>query len=299
MSSTATEAGSETATETAASEATTVKAVPAATNLDQFLNTFEQEFLKRLRARKEQLAANISRLKDEIDCIKHEISCFDLNDKQILEKFNNGKQLFNDHPQKGIQYLIEAKLVQEDAKSIARFLFNANGLRKAAIGQYFSKPQELNKQVLREYINQQNFKDVSLIDALRMFLRRFLLPSESQIIDRIMQQFAAKYTQQNPDIFKSEDDCYVLSFSIIMLNTLLHNPQVKAKYKPTVKRFVEDHPNIDLQLLNEFYESIKQTPFQTPNDDLSNELIDKPVKEGNEAVISLVRSEANPKLIRS
>lgn len=257
-------------------------------NLDQFLNTFEVEFLKRLRARKEQLAANISKLKDEIDCIKNEISCFDLNDKQILEKFNQGKQLFNEHPEKGIRYLIEAKLVQEDAKSIARFLFNANGLRKAAIGQYFSKPQELNKAVLSQYINHQNFKDISLIDALRMFLRRFLLPSESQIIDRIMQQFANKFFQQNPTIFKSEDDCYVLSFSIVMLNTLLHNPKVKAKYKPTVKRFVEDHPNIELELLHEIYESIKQNPFQIPSDDLNNELMDKPVKEGNEAARRLV-----------
>lgn len=262
----------------------TKTATTNASNLDQFLNTFEVEFLKRLRARKEQLAANISKLKDEIDCIKNEISCFDLNDKQILEKFNQGKQLFNEHPDKGIQYLIEAKLVQEDARSIARFLFNANGLRKTAIGSYFSKPAELNKAVLREYINHQNFKDISLIDALRMFLRRFLLPSESQIIDRIMQQFANKYTQQNPDAFKSEDDCYVLSFSIVMLNTLLHNPKVKAKYKPTLKRFMEDHPNIELELLQEIYEDIKQNPFQIPNDDLNGDLMDKPVKEGRQTI---------------
>lgn len=286
MSSTTTESASEAASES--TNKTTNKTINETNGTNEtakanatYLDQFEQEFLKRLRARKEQLAANISKLKDEIDCIKNEISCFDLNDKQILEKFNSGKQLFNEHPEKGVRYLIDAKLVQEDAKSIARFLFNANGLRKAAIGQYFSKPHELNKQVLKEYINQQNFKDVSLIDALRLFLRRFLLPSESQIIDRIMQQFANKYTQQNPDTFKSEDDCYVLSFSIIMLNTLLHNPKVKAKYKPTVKRFVEDHPNIELELLYEFYESIKQNPFVMPSDDLNNELLDKPVKEGN------------------
>lgn len=32
------------------------------------------------------------------------------------------------------------------------------------------------------------------------------------------------------------DTCYVLSFSIIMLNTSLHNPSVKDK--PTVDRFI-------------------------------------------------------------
>ena len=32
------------------------------------------------------------------------------------------------------------------------------------------------------------------------------------------------------------DTCYVLSFAIIMLNTSLHNPNVKDK--PTVERFI-------------------------------------------------------------
>lgn len=34
----------------------------------------------------------------------------------------------------------------------------------------------------------------------------------------------------------SLDTCYVLSFAIIMLNTSLHNPNVKDK--PTVERFI-------------------------------------------------------------
>lgn len=35
---------------------------------------------------------------------------------------------------------------------------------------------------------------------------------------------------------RSSDTCYVLSFAIIMLNTSLHNPNVKDK--PTVERFI-------------------------------------------------------------
>ena len=118
-----------------------------------------------------------------------------------------------------------------------------------------------------------------------MFLRRFLLPSESQIIDRIMQQFANKYSQQNPDIFKSEDDCYILCFALIMLNTLMHNVKVNKKYKPTIKRFVEDHPNVKQELLYEFYENIKENAFEMPTDDLNNELIGKPVKEGKKLCV--------------
>ena len=36
--------------------------------------------------------------------------------------------------------------------------------------------------------------------------------------------------------FSLLDTCYVLSFAIIMLNTSLHNPNVKDK--PTVERFI-------------------------------------------------------------
>jgi hypothetical protein len=39
-----------------------------------------------------------------------------------------------------------------------------------------------------------------------------------------------------PPLFSSLDTCYVLSFAIIMLNTSLHNPNVKDK--TTVERFI-------------------------------------------------------------
>lgn len=44
----------------------------------------------------------------------------------------------------------------------------------------------------------------------------------------MMECFAQRYCQNNPDIFTNTDTCYVLSFAIIMLNTSLHNPSVKV-----------------------------------------------------------------------
>lgn len=60
----------------------------------------------------------------------------------------------------------------------------------------------------------------------RQFLWSFRLPGEAQKIDRMMECFAQRYCQLNPDIFTNTDTCYVLSFAIIMLNTSLHNPSV-------------------------------------------------------------------------
>ena len=68
----------------------------------------------------------------------------------------------------------------------------------------------------------------------RTFLSGFRLPGEAQKIDRLMEKFAERYVSCNPDTFKSADVAYVLAYSVIMLNTDAHNPQVKAKMSKQV-----------------------------------------------------------------
>ena len=70
--------------------------------------------------------------------------------------------------------------------------------------------------------------------ALRSFILNFRLPGEAQQIDRILENFAAHFSATNPGIFSSPDTGYVLSFSIIMLNTDLHNPSIKQNKKMTL-----------------------------------------------------------------
>ena len=71
----------------------------------------------------------------------------------------------------------------------------------------------------------------------------FRLPGEAQKIDRMMECFAQRYCQLNPNIFTNPDTCYVLSFAVIMLNTSLHNPSVKDK--PTVEQFISMNRGIN------------------------------------------------------
>ena len=71
----------------------------------------------------------------------------------------------------------------------------------------------------------------------------FRLPGESQQIDRIMEAFAARYCEQNPGIFDERDTCYILCFSVIMLNTMLHNPNVKNR--PSLDTFVKQNRGIN------------------------------------------------------
>ncbi len=61
-----------------------------------------------------------------------------------------------------------------------------------------------------------------------MLLQSFRLPGESQKISRIVEAFAGRYFEQCSGVFKTSDAAFVLSYSIIMLNTDLHNKQVRA-----------------------------------------------------------------------
>lgn len=63
----------------------------------------------------------------------------------------------------------------------------------------------------------------------------FRLPGEAQKIDRLMEKFAERYVSCNPDAFKSADVAYVLAYSVILLNTDAHNPQVKNKMSKQVR----------------------------------------------------------------
>ena len=52
--------------------------------------------------------------------------------------------------------------------------------------------KEFNKNVLKCFVQLHDFKEMDLVNALRMFLRSFVLPGDSQQIDRIMETFAIK-----------------------------------------------------------------------------------------------------------
>ena len=57
--------------------------------------------------------------------------------------------------------------------------------------------------MLAAFVDLHDFSDLILVQALRQFLWSFRLPGESQKIDRMMECFAKRYCELNPDIFTS------------------------------------------------------------------------------------------------
>ncbi|MCO5549722.1 hypothetical protein L7F22_003195 [Adiantum nelumboides] len=145
-----------------------------------------------------------------------------------------GAAKFNEKPKLGLKYFEERGFIDSTGKggvnkdvSIARFLKDCPGLDKRLLGDYLSRPE--NEGVLGAFLRLFDFSQTPIAEAMREMLEAFRLPGESQQINRITETFAKIFFATKPAEIHSEDAVYVLSYSIIMLNTDLHNPQNKRR----------------------------------------------------------------------
>jgi len=182
-----------------------------------------------------------------------------------------GVKQFNLEPKRGLEYLHDSGFVDcESAESVATFLFRQERLSKKQVGAYLGSHKEFNKTVLSIFVKCHEFTKLLLVQALRQFLWSFRLPGEAMQIDRIMDSFSSHYCAQNPNLFEETDTCFILSFSIIMLNTALHNPN--AKMKITSEQFVKQNKGINsgrdlpADMLDAIFKNIKEEPFKIPDE---------------------------------
>uniref|UniRef100_A0A8C2UGI6 Cytohesin 1 n=1 Tax=Coturnix japonica TaxID=93934 RepID=A0A8C2UGI6_COTJA len=207
----------------------------------------ECQELENIRRRKQELLADIQRLKDEIAEVTNEIenlgSTEERKNMQRNKQVAMGRKKFNMDPKKGIQFLIENDLLKNTCEDIAQFLYKGEGLNKTAIGDYLGERDEFNIQVLHAFVELHEFTDLNLVQALRQFLWSFRLPGEAQKIDRMMEAFAQRYCQCNPGVFQST-----------------------GEHSSSPVRAIHRHEPIQGWGTN-LYESIKNEPFKIPEDD--------------------------------
>ncbi|KRX57361.1 Brefeldin A-inhibited guanine nucleotide-exchange protein 1 [Trichinella sp. T9] len=182
--------------------------------------------------------------------------------KQQKEVLEQGIELFNRKPKHGLSFLQKHKLIGHGAADIAHFLHTEERLDKAAIGDYLGDGDSFCKEVMYAYVDQMDFSGKDFVSALRCFLERFRLPGEAQKIDRLMEKFASRYCANNPNLglFTSADTAYVLAYSIIMLTTDLHSPQVRNKMTKEqyirMNRGINDSGDLPEQYLSDIYDEI-------------------------------------------
>ncbi|KAL7470817.1 hypothetical protein ACHAXS_011093 [Conticribra weissflogii] len=232
-------------------------------------------------------------------------TCSMRNAKNRKRHLRHAAKLFNEKSSKGLQYLLDNGIFPNpvDPQSISSFLRNGLvvGLDKAAVGQYLGEVGKaetpgkvipawecdwFHKEVLLEYCSSFGFEGQTLLDGLRTFLAAFRLPGEAQMIDRILQAFAdscGRVCEESmkgslklfsPDEKRASDAAYLLSFSIIMLNTDLHNDNIRADRKMKLEDFIRNNTNYGKDITDEgkdlprdylegIYRNIKEEQIRT------------------------------------
>lgn len=194
----------------------------------------------------------------------------------IEKKWKEATLIFNKDPKEAIKYLVELKLIDNSPDGIARFLLKENlNLDAALLGEYLSHKN--NGEILKAFLRRLQFDQKQLDIALREYLQLFLLPGEAQQIERMMEAFANRYVENNPDSFPDSDTAFIISFALIMLNTDLHNPSIPKNRKMTKAQFIYNHRGLwgpkhedpPEEILEMFYDNIAAQPFKFRTADVS------------------------------
>lgn len=195
-----------------------------------------------------------------------------IGDRERKRLYRIGLNLFNKKPEKGLRFLIERGFVDQSPPNIAKFLITRKGLSKQMIGEYLGNLQiQLNQDVLDYFAEEIDLSGLQVDVALRKFQSFFRMPGEAQKIEKLMEAFAHRYCICNPDQiknFRNPDTIFLLAFAIIMLNTDLHNSNIKTEKRMKLEDFIknlrgiDETEDIDRDLLRGIYERIRAQEFQ-------------------------------------
>eukprot|EP00271_Cylindrocystis_brebissonii_P001385 TRINITY_DN11653_c0_g1_i1.p1 TRINITY_DN11653_c0_g1~~TRINITY_DN11653_c0_g1_i1.p1 ORF type:complete len:1561 (-),score=232.21 TRINITY_DN11653_c0_g1_i1:253-4377(-) len=190
--------------------------------------------------------------------------------KHLKHLLATGAELFNRKPKKGLHYLQSVGLLPKElhssSEAVACFLRYTPGLNKTALGEYLGDVAEFHVQVLTSFTALFDFSGMTLDGALRIYLESFRLPGEAQKIARVLEAFAERYFEHSSHLLANKDTAYILSYSVIMLNTDQHNGQVRRKM--TEQEFIRNNRNIndgaDLPraMLSELFHSIAKNEIR-------------------------------------
>ncbi|KAI9591638.1 hypothetical protein BDF19DRAFT_468694 [Syncephalis fuscata] len=187
--------------------------------------------------------------------------------KQRKQRLEDGVRLFAWKPKKGIRTLLDSGIIPSNSpQDVAHFLLNTDGLDKTMIGEYLGEGETENIAIMHAFVDMMDFRNLSFVSALRIFLQSFRLPGEAQKIDRFMLKFAERYVMYNPGEFANADAAYVLAYSVILLNTDQHNRQIKKRMTKEEfirnNRGINDGADISIDYLEAIFDEIRDNEIK-------------------------------------
>ncbi|PWN34890.1 uncharacterized protein FA14DRAFT_178285 [Meira miltonrushii] len=124
-----------------------------------------------------------------------------------------------------------------------------------------SASDDLHKTALRIFMQRFLFTGHPLDVALRKLLMTLCLPKETQQIDRVMEAFARRYNECNENLFESDDQPYMLAFSLMMLHTDTFNKNAKQKMSKADYVRNTSASGVATEILEYLYDNLTFTQF--------------------------------------
>ncbi|KAL4861202.1 hypothetical protein BDV12DRAFT_208274 [Aspergillus spectabilis] len=208
------------------------------------------------------------------------------NQRKMKRAVVHGAQKFNEDPKDGIAYLASHGIIENpgDPTQVAQFLKGTTRLSKKVLGEYISK--RANESLLNALVDLLDFSGKFVVDALRDLLGAFRLPGEAPLIERIVTTFSDKYIKKaQPSEVADKDSLFVLTYAIIMLNTTLYNPNMKAQDRMSCTDFSKNLRGLNAgqdfapEFLERIYDSIKRNEIILPDEHDNKQAFDFAWKE--------------------
>ncbi|XP_034290177.1 IQ motif and SEC7 domain-containing protein 2 isoform X8 [Pantherophis guttatus] len=219
------------------------------------------------------------------------------NDVVQRRQYRIGLNLFNKKPEKGIQYLIERGFLSDTPVGVARFILERKGLSRQMIGEFLGNRQkQFNRDVLDCVVDEMDFSSMDLDDALRKFQSHIRVQGEAQKVERLIEAFSQRYCVCNAPLvrqFRNPDTIFILAFAIILLNTDMYSPSVKAERKMKLDDFIKNLRGVDngedipRDLLVGIYQRIQSRELRTNDDHVSQVQAVERMIVGKKPVLSL------------
>ena len=194
-----------------------------------------------------------------------------LHQRKLMEE---AVKIWKEKPKNAVKFLVQRGFLEMSASAIAAFITRyCQDLDKTQTGDYLGEGKDFNIAILHAFVDTNQFTGIDFIAALRGFLGQFRLPGEAQKIDRIMEKFAERFCLDNPNVFRNADAAFVLVYSIIMLNTDLHNSSIKEEKKISLEEYIRncrginDGEDFDPAFLKNIYGQIKADQISLKEDD--------------------------------
>lgn len=206
--------------------------------------------------------------------------------REQKKTISRGATKFNESPKAGLAFLASQGIIDniENPASIAKFVKGTTRVDKKVLGEYLAKKD--NGAILKAYMDTFNFTGMRVDQALRQLLHSFRLPGESQLIERIVDEFAEQYcTKTQPEAVADQLSCFTLTYAIIMLNVDQHSPKVKSQQRMALLDFTKNLRGVNggkdfpPEYLEEIYEAIRGEEIILPEEHNTQNAYDHAWKE--------------------